>query len=240
MTCGLRESRYVRVTDDKIVREQVVPVTRVAQSESPGRNAGGDCFACATMAMFRALFPELTPSWDQVYAAWTTKSSSDTDVFSNTWHYARSAFMKLSHELGVDIDVTAHIDVRQPKDVEEYSGAFWHEPFRPKPEIVEGFLATGHVLYFEVAADPKLPVNSDGTICAPDHVLLVNGYRRRYRAGYMKYADHKGEEQEMWSGGWDDEFLVTCSARGQYWIDDALFARRHGAAGYLAVRRRAA
>ena len=201
--------------------ERLLGVAPVPQP-SPGVNPGGDCFACATLAMARYFWPEEAAAYTVADAVewWRTQKvyGSDALAIGNTMSYASRSLANLPDPMRLQV-IT---DPWQQWISDE------HQPHGPVygvrnyGERVEAYLAAGWVAFTDIVMHPAVPhflkPKPEGGYwnTSPDHNLLIDGIRT------VVVGDEEG------CGAHTNELHIVCSVRGAYWIDQDTWLREYG------------
>lgn len=207
-------------------------VSQVAQP-SPNLNPGGDCYACASLAIIKHLFPEEAEGLTVADAAawWKDKDSSGNEVAGNLFFRGRQALH------GSRLPVEVHEDQFTPSPNQYNDGCwpiYWPNAFSQR---VEAYLSAGWVglvnMHFAGASLGLLPDRKrpDGRPMrtAPDHMVVLDGHRQywqRSEPGATSAAGHT-------------DLHIVCSVRGPYWIASDVWVEMHGGIAIWWVRRRA-
>lgn len=193
---------------------------------SPGRNPGGDCFACSLTAAMRYLFPERLISFDDAYGCFLEKHDDGKEYLRNTWWGMRQA-MYQTKDLGYDIEVFKDL-VTPTFDRESHSHAWWK--FQPDGEWsyrLEAWLSAGWVALAEMDSEGKGPFTSEGYHNHINHFVVLDGIRHYW----------KPSENVKGASSLDHDVHVVCSRKGAYWIPVHDLLHKHGTAGLWLLRR---
>jgi hypothetical protein len=205
------------------------------------RNPGGDCFACATTAIIKHLFPEKEVDFDKIWSAW--KCAQDTKgnkVLSNTWHGLQQVFPALSwdDQYGGPFKTEQRIFFPYPRfDFRNYSCTFGVSASLNNLQEqewaygVEAYLAAGWIGMVEINMH-GIEETKWNQMSHSDHFVVIDGQRH-----FWHYTDHEYDGKKSWSGTLKHETHVVCSAKGPYWISTRELLAKHGAGAVYFVRR---
>lgn len=195
---------------------------------SPGINDGGDCFACATLAMLRHWWPdEAAPlTVADMVECWRTQPvhGKEEPTVGNHIHVADRSL----HNLPFDLDIHTDPFVPLISDREQMHSPVWG--VRHYAERVEAYLAAGYVGYTTIRFAPDAPhmlspkppddtttgVHRGYWNASTDHIVLIDGVREFVRGEEEPYGSHITEVH------------IVCSVKGGYWIEDRELLRWHG------------
>jgi hypothetical protein len=188
----------------------------------PVKNEGGDCFACALMAILCHLFPESPPSFDEVFNYFVEKyANSDKTHVGCVWFGFKNAVDR-AKENGVNIEIKN--DFIQPKfNPEIHTHCFWtYSPVHEWSERLEKILTEGWIAVSAIDYGGNGPVDCAGRINQDNHFIVIDGCKciKPQNTGMWRYEAH-----------------VVCSVKGDYWIDTNELLRKHGAAALWLIRR---
>jgi hypothetical protein len=204
----------------------------------PARNKGGDCFACATLAAMRHLFPENPPTFDQCWEAFEVESTDAEGVsrkhLSNTFPGMRGALWNL-YSAGWKIEIVADRVDPRPGDPEHESHNWgaqvggYEYARRLEAWLHAGYVALGNLMY-RPCKTGEWTLNPDGSVHRNhnDHFVLYDGVR----SGWRRHAVVDGARTLVY------QVHVVCSANGgrSYWIDVDDLLTQHGAGGWWLIR----
>jgi hypothetical protein len=189
---------------------------------SPGINPGGDCFACATLALVRHFWPDEAAG--QTVAAvvewWRTQPvyGHEEKVVGNTISYARRSLFNLPEPFRLEVMT----DPWQSLISEEHQPHGLVYGVQNYARRVEAYLSAGWVgltsIRFAPAAPHFLNPKPEGGYwnASTDHMVLIDGVRTTVQ----------GETEGL--GVHVDEVHIVCSVKGGYWIDERDLLREYG------------
>ena len=214
--------------------EVLAGAERVPQPQ-PAKNGGGDCFACATLAMMRHLFPEDPPSFDQVWNWWVHTNPDDSRHLSNTWGQA-DAVAAHARVDGYPLEFTYDRVMPSELRTSVWSYAFPLEiSTADYARRLEGYLRGGWLALTEIDADGRGPYSPSGQRHSINHFVLLDGIRSGW-----------SEPRDLESGGTSRSLQhhvhVVDSSRaapegGAYWREIRRWLISHGGAGWALFRR---
>lgn len=193
----------------------------------PTRNKGGDCFACATLAALRWLYPEKKFEFDQVWDSFKlTQTNPNGDSFEflgNSWLSYSKVFEQISKKMDLP-DLSWRINSCYPtfigfgrtagnwnRDNGQY-GEYWQK-------LCED-LKTG-VVILSINKDGEGPWKN-GCWNEIDHLVLIDGVRKRT-------IPVKGMP---WASKINWEVRIVCSRNGCVWKTIWELLDLHGAGAW--------
>jgi len=198
------------------------------------KNPGGDCFACATFAALRWMYPEREFTFDEVWDTYTlTQVNSDGtsfDYLGNSWLQYPHVFKNIVKKLGLK-DFKWKKRSSYPKfkrfgcDVAHWNrdhaqyGEYWH---KMRDDIV-----SGGVVFLSVNMEGEGPWK-DGRWNNVDHVILIDGARERQ----VPIEAVPGASRIDW------ELHTVCSRKGCRWITVHQLLDLHGAGSWHVLLRK--
>ena len=155
-------------------------------------NEGGDCFACAVLAIMQHLFPERTDlTLEFIHRVFTSEYQTGGEHFINSWNGYDTVFHRLSSGY-------FHNDIAFPKFDIEYRRYFplfdqeslrihnfaWNQfgGYSNWSWMVDTFLRAGYLLLIEIDSEGEGPIihrNKKIYKNSTDHVCVIDGFRRR-------------------------------------------------------------
>lgn len=188
------------------------------------KSKGGDCFACALTALLTHLFPEKKVNFETVWNYFMQKSHSGKDVLCNDWIGMQRAIEKAKQE-GFDVEKQLYI-VKPDFDLNHSSHCFYHfYPTGDFNDTLKERLENGWIALQEINYSGAYAINNEGRTSSNDHFVIVDGVREAWEPENAKFR------QLIYY------VHVVCSAKGTYWIKTEDFVKKHGAAGWILVRR---
>lgn len=193
----------------------------------PGKEEGGDCFACSVTAAIRHFFPERPLEFDAAWSYFTGHTVSGEPFLDNSWSGIRRALSQVWKN-GYAIE-TANDLVTPEWNPRQWDHAWWRTvPSIPTEEYcrrLEAYLCAGWIAFAAVDLYGRGPMLESGHPNNTNHFVLLDG---------VKYEREAAESGSRRAVPW---VHVVCSAKGPYWItaDDLLY--KHGAAAWVLVRR---
>ena len=199
----------------------------------PTRNNGGDCFACATLAALRWLYPDKTLTFDQVWEAFLiTQNNSDgsvTEFLGNAWHLYSQVFEQVKEKLDLT-DLSWRINQSYPtfdswgcsagnwnRDNAQY-GQYWRK-------LCED-LKNG-IVVVSINMDGTGPWK-DGRWNDTDHLVLIDGVR-----------EHTVPIPDMAAARIELEVHIVCSRDKGGWKTIHELLDLHGAGAWHVLERKA-
>lgn len=201
---------------------------------SPGKNPGGDCFACALTAAVSWMYPENHPTFDEVWDCFKGEYHDGTIELMNAWHNYQNAFENIN-KLGYPMEYVADMYLPAFKPSQR-NYSFYHEystaivSISKVFKLVSDYITKGYILYTAIDIEGKGPVHS-GRPNSSDHIVLIDGVRHwtRWR-----------EDFDFKAGDIIQEVHVVCSANEENsnWrsIDDMI--HKFGFASFWAIRKK--
>jgi hypothetical protein len=187
----------------------------------PTKNPAGDCFACALTATLRHHFPDKHPDFETVWNYFMQPYyQSEKKGLSNSWSGMQKAVVEAYRD---GFEVEHKTDIVMPKfNLNMFSHPWWcFTPHIEYTQRLEGWLRSGWIALTEINFNgTDRIINGYGI----DHFVLVDGVKCEY-------------VQSENSGSYNYSVHVVCSVKGAYWIDTMEFLKRHGAAGWLLLRK---
>lgn len=185
-------------------------------------NPGGDCFACATLAMARHFWPDEAAAYTVADAVewWRTQPVHGRDELhvGNTMSYARRSLMNLPAPMQLDVMT----DPWYPRIDNEHQPHGLVYGVQGYAERVEAYLAAGWIGFTDLIFAPEAPhflkPNPDGGYwnTSADHNVLIDGIRTVIVGDEEPYGTHISEVH------------IVCSVKGGYWIDHTDLLREYG------------
>lgn len=205
--------------------ELIVPITPVMQPH-PVVNEGGDCFACATAAIFNSLFG-LNLSVAQAVDLW----KDERGYVSNSWPWVEKMCNKAETLYKIEIDKLCYIPIRNLE--KKWYGGNWQFLIGVSEytRMLHTFLSAGFVAISEVRHPPVMGShNSEGKRNFPNHMVVINGIRQQQTP-----LPDKDGQISCWR---KDHFAsMVCSVKGQVWIRIEELIEQHGAGGWWLIRK---
>ncbi len=199
---------------------------------SPQIHEGGDCFACAALAIARHFFPGAGIEVADA-VAWfeDTYYKSDTKFINNSAPQVRAAFTNS------ELDVDVHVDLFVPRLDDHFQHGypvFWPPAFDQR---IEAYLAAGWLGYCGMAFEPRELGLGEPIPDKPhrrykhdqDHMVVIDGHRSYWR---------RSAPGEAGIAHGVDELHVVCSVKGPYWIDSRDLVQLHGGTAIWWIRPR--
>lgn len=211
------------------IRDQLVHRVQPVMQPSPGVHPGGDCFACATLAMLRHWWPTEAAAFSvaDVVEWWRTQPVHGTDekAVGNHIDWADRSLKAIPGPF--DLDVVTDPFVPLVDDHRQMHSPIWGVPHYA--QRVEAYLAAGYVGFTTIRYAPDAPhmlspkpADDPGTglyrgywNASTDHIVLIDGHRE-----FIRERDG--------GGTYITELHVVCSVKGSYWIEDRELLRWHG------------
>lgn len=187
---------------------------------SPGINPGGDCFACATLAMVRHFWPDQTAdiSVADVVEWWRNAPTTSGGVaMNNNMNWADRSL----HNTPFDLDVYTDPFVPLINDHHQPHSPIWGVGGKYAPRV-EAYLAAGWVGFTDILFAPDAPhflkPKPEGGYwnTSTDHNVLIDGLRTYVEGDKEPYGAHV------------DEVHIVCSVKGGYWIRVDELLRSYG------------
>lgn len=193
---------------------------------SPGRNPGGDCFACSLKAAVDYLYPDNPIDFNTAWEAFQVKSISGTDVLANSWPTMAWGAPYALHSKGYKVDV--HRDVVMPTpDLDHYSYSWgFRTDDQEWSKRLEAWLSAGWVAITNQSFQPTPAVTPDGLQNHTDHFVVLDGQRSYWQ-----------ESKDGMSASLEHETHVVCSGKGAYWIKTKDLLHMHGVNALVLIRR---
>lgn len=210
--------------------ERLAGVEAVPQP-SPGINPGGDCFACATLAIVRHWWPETAADVTvaDVVEWWRTQPvyGKDDLVVGNHIHVADRSLRNMPEPFRLDVVTDPFVPLID--DHSQMHSPVWGAPHYS--DRIEAYLAAGFVGLTSIRFAPDAPhmlspkpaeqrggsgVHRDYWNASTDHIVLIDGWRTYVRGDEEPFGTHV------------DDLHIVCSVKGGYWIEDRELLRWHG------------
>lgn len=218
-------------------------VKPVKQPE-PSVNPGGDCFACATLALINHLFPEVGFTLRDIHEYFTEETAGGSKFFVNYWFGYEKVFHKLEYEPiegkpRLDIEFRRYLPTIMNDSFERHNPNWYMGPCDSDYFfIVDAFLRSGYILLTEIDSEGKGPLIASEKISkhkftknSIDHVVLIDGCR--------SYWPKK--EPNSFGRGLAQELHVVDSNKKlkekTYWLPVNDLIHYHGMAGFYLVRK---
>lgn len=204
---------------------------------SPGRNPGGDCFACALTAALRHFYGDQAPNFDQVWECFQEEQTrQDTGEkwthLCNTWPGYRGAFYRAAEIVG---RLEIFTDFVAPEVMHKRYSCDWGVSIDDYAwaKRLDAWLRAGHLAFASIryAASPtgEWFLTPEGARRHhTDHFVVLDGIR----CGWRKHPTVAGAKTLVY------QVHVVCSSAGgrTYWIDVDRFLREHGAGAWWLIR----
>lgn len=194
---------------------------------SPGRNPGGDCFACSLKAATDYLYPENPIDFNLAWESFEETSVGGNRVLSNCWPTMAWRAPYALHEHGYKFDLHRDLLMPQP-DLDHHSYSWGFQVNEQEWSLrLHAWLSAGWVAIAEQSFPPLPAVTPDGRKNHTDHFVVLDGQRSFWQESSLLPG----------ASSLEHETHVVCSAKGAYWIDTKDLLNLHGVNALVLLRR---